>query len=136
GIAWSGITEDYTVGWADVTNYFLTNNISGAWCGSYFANTEKWEALPPHLQELFRLCMDSSHYYRQHWYWGGEAHLRTKGTKLKLTTIPDEEWKAVEDEALKFWDEIAAKSERSARVIKIFKEYAAVMAEAGKPYRY
>jgi TRAP-type mannitol/chloroaromatic compound transport system substrate-binding protein len=31
GIAWSGITEDYTVGWADVTNYFLTNNISGAW---------------------------------------------------------------------------------------------------------
>ncbi|MDJ0946912.1 MAG: TRAP transporter substrate-binding protein [Kiloniellales bacterium] len=136
GIAWSGITEDYTVGWADVTNYFLTNNISGAWCGSYFANTEKWEALPPHLQELFRLCMDSSHYYRQHWYWGGEAHLRTKGTKLKLTTIPDEEWKKVEDEALKFWDEIAAKSERSAKVIKIFKEYAAVMAEAGKPYRY
>ena len=136
GIAWSGITEDYTVGWADVTNYFLTNNISGAWCGSYFANTEKWEALPPHLQELFRLCMDSSHYYRQHWYWGGEAHLRTKGTKLKLTTIPDAEWKTVEDEALKFWDEIAAQSERSAKVIKIFKEYAAVMAEAGKPYRY
>ena len=33
GIAWSGITEDYTVGWADVTNYFLTNNISGAWAG-------------------------------------------------------------------------------------------------------
>ena len=31
GIAWSGITEDYTVGWADVTDYFLTNNISGAW---------------------------------------------------------------------------------------------------------
>jgi len=38
GIAWSGITEDYTVGWADVTNYFLTNNISGAWIGAYFAN--------------------------------------------------------------------------------------------------
>ena len=33
GVAWSGITEDYTVGWADVTNYFLTNNISGAWAG-------------------------------------------------------------------------------------------------------
>src|SRR5690606_39720422 len=24
GIAWCGITEDYTVGWADVTKYFLT----------------------------------------------------------------------------------------------------------------
>ena len=29
GIAWSGITEVYTVGWSNVTNYFLTNNISG-----------------------------------------------------------------------------------------------------------
>jgi len=29
GLAWSGITEDYTVGWANVTDYFLTNNISG-----------------------------------------------------------------------------------------------------------
>jgi TRAP-type mannitol/chloroaromatic compound transport system substrate-binding protein len=136
GIAWSGITEDYTVGWADVTNYFLTNNISGAWCGSYFANSEKWDALPGHLQELFRLCMDSSHYYRQHWYWGGEAHLRTQGTKLKLTSIPDAEWRTVEEEARKFWDEVAATSPRRAKVVEIFKQYAAVMDKAGAPYRY
>jgi TRAP-type mannitol/chloroaromatic compound transport system substrate-binding protein len=136
GVAWSGITEDYTVGWADVTDYFLTNNISGAWIGSYFANTERWNEVPEHLKTLFKLCMDSSHYYRQYWYWGGEAHLRTKGTKLKLTTIPDEEWKTVEDAALKFWDEIAAKSPRSAKVVKIFKEYNATMAKAGPPYRY
>ena len=136
GIAWSGITEDYTVGWADVTNYFLTNNISGAWCGSYFANTDKWESLPGHLQELFRLCMDSSHYYCQYWYWGGEAHLRTKGTKLKLTSIPDDEWKTVEDEALKFWDEIAQVSPRTAKVVQIFKDYNDTMSKAGRPYRY
>ena len=89
GVAWSGITEDYTVGWADVTNYFLTSNTSGAWCGSCFANSEKWDALPAHLQELFRLCMDSSHYCRQYWRWGGEADLRVNGTKLELTSIPD-----------------------------------------------
>ncbi len=50
GLAWSGITEDYTVGWADVTPYFLTNNISGAWIGSYFANTASWEKVPEHLK--------------------------------------------------------------------------------------
>ncbi len=136
GVAWSGITEDYTVGWADVTNYFLTNNISGAWIGSYFANSERWNEMPEHLKTLFKLCMDSSHYYRQYWYWGGEAHLRTKGTKLKLTTIPDAEWKTVEDAALKFWDEIAAQSPRSAKVVKIFKEYNEVMKKAGPPYRF
>jgi TRAP-type mannitol/chloroaromatic compound transport system substrate-binding protein len=135
GIAWSGITEDYTVGWADVTNYFLTNNISGAWCGSYFANTERWEALPEHLKTLFRLCMDSSHYYRQYWYWGGEAHLRVKGDKLQLTTIPAEEWQQVEDAAVEFWDEIAAQSPRNARVVAILREYNQLMSKAGPPYR-
>jgi TRAP-type mannitol/chloroaromatic compound transport system substrate-binding protein len=136
GIAWSGITEDYTVGWADVTNYFLTNNISGAWCGSFFANSDKWDALPEHLKQLFNLCMDSSHYYRQHWYWGGEAKLRTGGTKMKLTTIPDEEWDTVEKEARKFWDEVAKTSKRCAKVVDILKTYSAVMEKAGRPYRY
>jgi TRAP-type mannitol/chloroaromatic compound transport system substrate-binding protein len=136
GIAWSGITEDYTVGWADVTNYFLTNNISGAWIGSYFANTERWNELPDHLKELFLLCMDSSHYYRQHWYWGGEAKLRVFGEKMKLTKIPDKEWAKVEAEARKFWDEIAQESERTARVVKILREYNEAMEKAGRPYRY
>jgi hypothetical protein len=91
--------------------------------------------VPEHLKTLFKLCMDSSHYYRQYWYWGGEAHLRTKGDKLKLTTIPDAEWQAVEDEAIKFWDEIAAQSPRSAKVVEIFRQYNATMREAGPPYR-
>ena len=136
GLAWSGITEDYTVGWADVTRYFLTNNISGAWCGSYFANSERWAALPGHLKELFRLCMDSSHYYRQHWYWGGEARLRVEGTKLELTSIPDREWARVEAEARGFWDEVAAESPRNARVVQILRDYNVHMEKAGRPYRY
>lgn len=136
GIAWSGITEDYTVGWADVTDYFLTNNISGAWCGSYFANTDSWNALPDHLKELFRLTMDSSHYYRQHWYWGGEAKLRVDGTKMRLTSIPDSEWATVEAEARKFWDEIAAESATKAKIVQILKDYNAAMDKAGRPYRY
>jgi len=136
GIAWSGITEDYEVGWADVNSYFLTNNLSGAWIGSYFANTERWNELPDHLKQLFRLCMDSSHYYRQHWYWGGEARLRVRGEKLELTTIPDAEWAQVEAEARSFWDEIAQESPRTARVIEILKEYNETMEKAGRPYRY
>ncbi len=136
GLAWSGITEDYTVGWANVTDYFLTNNISGAWAGSYFANKDRWAELPDNLKELFKLSMDSSHYYRQHWYWGGEAKLRVQGDKLKLTTIPDAEWATVEAKAREFWDEIAKESEVKAKVVKIIKEYNAAMDKAGRPYRY
>ncbi|WP_027897213.1 TRAP transporter substrate-binding protein [Zestomonas thermotolerans] len=136
GIAWCGITEYTTVDWANVTKYFLTNNISGAWIGSYFANSEKWEAVPEHLKTLFKLCMDSSHYYRQYWYWGGEAQIRVEGKKLELTTIPEAEWRTVEEEAKKFWDEIAQTSPRCKRVVEIFRKYNALMAEAGPPYRY
>ncbi len=135
GVAWSGITEVYTVGWADVTKYFLTNPISGAWAGSYFVNEERWNELPEHLKQLFLLCIDNSHYYRLHWYWWGEAEYRTRGGKLELTTIPDEEWRIVEDEAFKFWDEIAQTSERNARVVEIIKKYINTMRKAGSPYR-
>jgi len=136
GIAWSGITEDYTVGWADVTNYFLTNNISGAWAGSFYANMDRYNELPEHLQKLLDMTMDHSHYYRQWWYWGGEADLRVNGPKMELTSIPDEEWKQVEDAAVTFWDEIAQESETKAKVVQIFKDYNDVMNKAGKPYRY
>ena len=136
GIAWSGITEDYTVGWADVTNYFLTNNISGAWIGHFFANMDRWNELPEDLQTLFQVCCEQSHYYRQHWYWGGEARLRVHGEKLQLTTIPDEEWATVEAAGREFWEEIAAESDVKRRVVDIFKAYNSDMEKAGRPYRY
>lgn len=136
GLAWCGITEAYEVGWADVTNYFLTNNISGAWIGHFFANMDRWNELPEHLQELMRATFEGSHYYRQHWYWGGEAYLRTEGEKLELTSIPDAEWAQVEAAAREFWNEVAEESEVKARVVEIFKNYNAAMERAGRPYRY
>ena len=136
GVAWCGITEAYEVGWADICSHFLTNNISGAWIGHFFANMDRWNALPAHLQNLMATCFEQSHYYRQHWYWAGEARLRTEGTKLELTSIPDEEWATVEAAARVFWDEIAAEGETQARVVQIFRDYNAAMDRAGRPYRY
>ncbi|GGA52470.1 TRAP transporter substrate-binding protein [Pelagibacterium lentulum] len=136
GVAWCGATETYTVGWADITSHYLTNNISGAWAGSYFVNEDRWNELPEHLQTLYKLTIDSSHYYRQHWYWWGEAHYRTTGGKLELTTIPESEWQTVENEAMAFWDEVAETSDRNRRVVEILKNYAETMRAAGAPYRY
>jgi TRAP-type mannitol/chloroaromatic compound transport system substrate-binding protein len=136
GVAWSGITEDYTVGWAGATGHFLTNSISGAWIGHFFANQKRWDEVPDHLKELIKTVFDQSHYYRQHWYWSGEAKLRVTGDKMKLTTIPAEEWGTVEAAAKEFWDEIAAESEVKARVVAKIKEYNDAMEKAGPPYRY
>ena len=79
--------------------------------------------------------MDSSHYYRQHWYWGGEARLRGEGKALELTSIPEEEWSKVEAEAVAFWDETAAQTPRTAKVVGILRAYNEAMGRAGPPYR-
>lgn len=135
GVAWCGFTEAYEVGWADICNYALSNSVTGAWFGSYFANTESWNKVPPHLQQLYRTTIDQSHYYRDVWYWGGEAKLRVEGEKMELTSLPDEEWAQVVADSEGFWDEIAASSPRSAKVVQAFKDYAATMTKAGYPYR-
>ena len=136
GLAWSGITEDYTSGWSKVSPYFLTNSISGAWIGHFFANMDRWNEVPPHLQQLMMTCFDQSHYHRQWWYWAGEARLRVEGADMKLTTLPDADYKIMEDAAHKFWDEIAAESELKAKVVDIIRRYNDTMDKAGPPYRY
>ncbi len=135
GVAWCGFTEAYEVGWADICNYALTNSVTGAWFGSYFANTESWNNVPPHLQELFRMSIDQSHYYRAVWYWGGEAQLRVHGEKMELTSLPAEEWAQVTADANEFWEEIAESSPRAGRVVQAFRDYTANMEAAGYPYR-
>ncbi len=134
GVAWSGMTELYTIGWADALKYVLSNPLSGGWAGSYFVNSEAWNKLPPHLQELFRLSIKKSHYHRLHWYWAGEAHYRANGDKLKITSMPADEWSKVEEAAAKFWDKAGSQSDRNARVVKILKEYQSTRSNAGVPY--
>ncbi|WP_308916658.1 TRAP transporter substrate-binding protein [Jannaschia sp. LMIT008] len=134
GMAWSGITEDYTVGWADVTDYFLTNNISGAWIGSFFVNQGRWNELPEHLQQLVMAAIEAGHTYRNQWYWGGEARLRAQGDKLELRTVPADEWAEVENAAKEFWDEVAQEGELQSRIVGIFREYNDVINQAGPPY--
>ena len=136
GLAWSGITEDYTSGWSKVAPYFLTSNISGAWIGHFFANMERWDAVPPHLQQLLKTCFDQSHYHRQWWYWAGEAKLRVEGADMTLTTIPDEDYAKIEAAAQVFWDEIAAESPLKAKIVDIIRKYNDTMVKAGQPYRY
>jgi len=134
GMAWSGITEDYTVGWADVTDYFLTNNISGAWIGSFYVNEKRWSDLPDHLKAIVMASIEAGHFFRNQWYFGGEAKLRAEGKKLKVQTIPASEWRQVEAAASKFWDEIAQTGETASKVVKIFKDYDAVRQKAGGLY--
>lgn len=135
GIAWSGITEVYTNGWSNGANWFLTNNISGAWTGHFFANMDRWNELPDNPKALVQMACDQSHYYRQQWYRNGEAKPRVGGDTLKLTTFPAAERAAVKTAAQTFRDKIAAESPTKAKIVEIFKAYNATVEQAVSPYR-
>lgn len=49
--------------------------------------------------------------------------------------IPEAGWEQVEEAAAVYWDKISKKSECSAKVVQILKDYSAVMNKAGNPYR-
>jgi hypothetical protein len=54
---------------------------------------------------------------------------------MELTSLPAEEWAQVIADSAGFWDEVAAESPRAAKVVEIFKTYAANQEAAGYPYR-
>ena len=81
------------------------------------------------------MSIDGSHYYRQVWYWGGEADLRVNGKKMEITELPNNEWASVVDDSKEFWDETSKISPRCAKVVDAFNKYADTMVKAGYPYR-
>ena len=137
GVAWCGFTEAYEVGWADVCKYALDQQRDGRLVRLATSPTRaSWNKVPPHLQQLFRSTIDQSHYYRDVWYWGGEAKLRVEGEKMELTSLPAEEWAQVIADSTSFWDEVAScQPARRHAWFEAFKDYAAVMEKAGYPYR-
>ena len=134
GLVWCGATEGYTVGWIDVCDYFETHPIC-RWALNWVVSTESWEALPPDLQELVMLTIDSAQYHKTVWYYWGEAYYRTKGDSFTLTTLSDEDWEIVKSYRDEIWDEIATRSDRCARAIQIIRDYQAELEAAGYPYR-
>ena len=140
GMAWSGITEDYTVGWADVTNYFLTNNISGAWIGSFLANTEKLERGARASPGPCSSCA-----------WTAPTTTGSTGTGAARRSFaprarswssppsPTEEWKRrSRPKCLQVLgrDRVQERQRAAKRGRRSSAKYNETMAKAGRPYRY
>jgi TRAP-type mannitol/chloroaromatic compound transport system substrate-binding protein len=135
GVAWCGITEAYEVGWADICSHFLTNNISGAWIGHFFANMDRWNELPEHLQKLMGLLRAVA-LLPPALVLGRRGAAAHRGRQARADLDPGCRMGAGRDRARDFWQEIADESETKAKVVQIFRDYNAAMDKAGRPYRY
>ena len=137
GVCWSGITEDYTVGWADVCKYYLTNPISGGWAGGWFVNTKAWEKVPAHLQQLFKLTIEKSHYLRLHWYWWGEAQLPGQGRQDAAHDHPRERVGAGREGGPEVLGRVCSQERPGTpRWCRSSRTTTTLMYKAGPPYRY
>ena len=129
-------TKDDTFGQSDVTNHVLTNNISGARAGSFFATIERWSALSDDPQSLFRVCCDQSHRYCKWWYRWGKANLRGSNPNMEMTSVPVEEWTIIEGASQVVCEKSAAESGVKLCVVDTLKKCNADKGRAGTPYRY
>ncbi len=136
GTFWNAFTEQYTIGWADVTDYVISQPFTGTWLGSFLASTESWEVLPDDLKQLLMLTLDAAHYYRNVWYYNGEVEYRVYGGKLEVVVWSDEEWQKILDLAPPYYEKVAARNPTAARVIDIVKKYQKDLEAAGPPFRW
>jgi len=136
-VCWSGTTEGSYGRRADVTKILSDESGLRRPGRVVLLNTKKWEApAGPPEGVVPAGKWTSRHYYRQHWYWHGEAHTRTEG-KLELTTIPQMRGRSWEDAATQFWDKIGRqRAPGVAKVVEILRKYNDTMIKAGAPYRY
>ena len=81
---------------------------------------------------------DTKHLIKLDGYWHFQRRIphSKKFHRKSLKTKILKQAQASRDNILSRWDEIAAESETKAKVVGKIKEYNAVMAKSGRPYRY
>ncbi len=130
--AWEAVTA---WGLRDVCDYFMTNEL-GRYALGWWVSTDSWEALPPDLQALWMLSFEGFNYRRIVEYHYGEPHYRVGiENPFIITSLPDEDWEKVVALRESIYDDLAATSDRSRRVIEIIRDYQAGLEKAGHPYR-
>ena len=137
GIAWCGITELHAVGWSKVCNYYLTNNITGAWIGSLLRQHRALEraaaapadAVPPGDGQLALLPPAL--------VLGGRGALPHRRRQARADHDPRRGMgRRSRPRPRSSGTRSPPSGERPARVVQILKDYRAIMQQAGPPYRY
>lgn len=135
GVCDCGAFEGYASGYRDVADYFLSQPL-GRFALGWFVSTNSWEALPPDLQALWLMAIDTFYYDLIVYYHWGEGHHRVlEGEEFIVTTMPAEEWARWGPIKEEVYAEIAASSDRCRRVLEIIEDYQAELEKIGYPYR-
>jgi TRAP-type mannitol/chloroaromatic compound transport system substrate-binding protein len=126
-LCWCGATEASANSWFEVYNYFLTNPVTGGPVCHTLMNKELWDSLPADLQAIMKYAEYILGFSTVVHYYNGEPVSRKN---FDLTTMPDEDWARVLEHGYDYLDEVAAKSERNARILKIMRDFRTEMQEA------
>lgn len=122
GLMWCGATESYSSGWHEVFPYFVSQPVGGAWNMYLMANGELWDSLTSDIQAIVTQSNASLALAQVLYYAHGEEESRQY---MKVTTLPDEDWAKVVEQAFNAWDVWGQKSPRCAEIFRILEEHKA-----------
>ena len=122
GLCQSGATEGYTNSWHEVFPYFLDNPFAGGGMVHWVCSEELWDSLDSDMQAIIEQGAKIFTMKALTYYYDGEPQYRQYFT---VTTMPDEDFAKLREDAMERWDDVAASSPRCAQVIEILRDYSA-----------
>lgn len=119
-LAWCGAKEAYANSWYEVFPYMLSNRISGCTLTHWIINEKKWKKMPEDLQNILSLGLKAGALRAVLYYYDDEPRNRKH---FKMTTLSDADWAKIQASQDKRYDEIAKISDRTAKLVEIYRDY-------------
>jgi TRAP-type C4-dicarboxylate transport system substrate-binding protein len=121
GLLWGGGEEYHWLNLWEAYPYYLGDHVVGALFCNILMNQEKWDSLPPDLQEILYLGFREASYRDAVRIYRGEYNWRPQWTVSRLSAEDLAQLKAYGTGPC--WDELSAINEASAKYVQIFREF-------------
>ena len=98
----------------------LSNRISGCTLTHWIINEKKWQKMPEDLQNILSLGLKAGALRAVLYYYDDEPRNRKH---FKMTTLSDADWAKIQASQDRRYEEIAKISERTAKLVQIYRDY-------------
>ena len=110
----------------EVAKYYYKPDVLKPGVCALYMNMDLWNSLPDNLKAIIEVGA-SEYWSAINTYFEKQAYQAISETGVEVITLPPEEVAKMRGAALSYWDDIAAKSPRTAKAVNMLKEWNKLM---------
>lgn len=104
GVSWMGARDGYHMGMHECSPYILTPEMTNPMYGFININLDVWNSMPSDIQGILTIAAHRWGLTNRTLYLADDLYYREKGNFI-TTALPDDEFKELFAECVKYWDE-------------------------------